>query len=139
MARRDEVRRGPAGAATLGLARHGVDRQAGRGRARQGKDRQRRRGEDWPVKARRGAVRQVRLLIFSKLNEAHMSPKVQTIEKTSKSVKIWILLSTIGMIVGVFEFLACKTVPASADWLLFAMFCFAVHVGIRVVRWWING
>ena len=68
-----------------------------------------------------------------------MSTKVQTIEKTSKSVKIWILLSTIGMIVGVFEFLACKTVPASADWLLFAMFCFAVHVGIRVVRWWING
>ena len=68
-----------------------------------------------------------------------MSKQVQTIEKTSKSVKIWILLSTIGIIVGVFEMFSQKNYIVVAHWILFTLGCLAVRIGISVARWWVNG
>lgn len=71
-----------------------------------------------------------------------MSREVQTIEKTSKSIKLWILLSTIGIIAGLLKGFGASMSghPHTADswWTLFIV-SLIVRIGCGGARWWTNG
>ena len=68
-----------------------------------------------------------------------MSPPVQTIEKTSKSIKLWILLSTLGIIVGLWQGFAASTQSSAQAWWTLAVVSLIVRIGCGGARWWTNG
>ena len=68
-----------------------------------------------------------------------MSPPVQTIEKTSKSIKLWMLLSTLGIIVGLWNGFAATDQSTAQAWWTLAVISLIVRIGCGGARWWTNG
>ena len=68
-----------------------------------------------------------------------MSPPIQTIEKTSKSIKLWMLLSTLGIIVGLWNGFAASTQSSADQWWTVAVVSLIVRIGCGGARWWTNG
>ena len=69
-----------------------------------------------------------------------MSKSVQTIEKTSKPIKTWRLISTLGIIFSGYKIFVSSNTTATTHWILFALACMFVNdcCGFAL-RWWING
>ena len=68
-----------------------------------------------------------------------MPPPVQTIEKTSKSIKLSMLLSTLGIIVGLWQGFAATDQSTAHAWWTLAVVSLIVRIGCGGARWWQNG